>query len=112
MLASGTNGVPSSDRGAMWCPGVRPARTAAQPPRWRRHHSDGPDVDQEDASVSALDNSMERTRFFRRPVVWVLLVILGAVLLSQLFTGGPDYHRVETSVALDQLNKGGIEKVV
>ncbi len=55
---------------------------------------------------------MERTRFFRRPVFWVILVILGAVVLSQLFTGGPSYHRVDTSVALDQLNKGGIEKVV
>ncbi|WP_025617414.1 ATP-dependent zinc metalloprotease FtsH [Salinispora cortesiana] len=55
---------------------------------------------------------MERTRFFRRPVVWIILVILGAILLGQLFTGGPDYHRVETSVALDQLNKGGIEKAV
>lgn len=55
---------------------------------------------------------MERTRFFRRPVVWIILVILGAVVLSQMFTGGPDYHRVDTSVALDQLNKGGIKKVV
>ncbi|MBQ1070705.1 ATP-dependent metallopeptidase FtsH/Yme1/Tma family protein, partial [Micromonospora sp. D75] len=55
---------------------------------------------------------MERTRFFRRPVVWIILVILGAVVLSQLFTAGPSYHRVDTSVALDQLNKGGIEKVV
>ncbi|WP_213454982.1 ATP-dependent zinc metalloprotease FtsH [Rhizomonospora bruguierae] len=55
---------------------------------------------------------MERTRFFRRPVVWIILVIIGAIALSSLFTGGPSYHRVETSVALEQLAKGGITKVV
>lgn len=55
---------------------------------------------------------MERTRFFRRPVVWIILVILGAVVLSQLFTAGPSYHRVDTSVALDQLHTAKINKVV
>ena len=54
----------------------------------------------------APDNSMERTRFFRRPVVWIILVIAGAIALSSLFTGGPSYHRVDTSVALQQLNNG------
>ncbi|BEL10969.1 ATP-dependent zinc metalloprotease FtsH [Actinoplanes sichuanensis] len=60
----------------------------------------------------APDNSMERTRFFRRPVVWIILVIIGVLGLSMLFTSGPSYQRVETSVALDRLNSGGIEKVV
>jgi cell division protease FtsH len=55
---------------------------------------------------------MERTRFFRRPVVWIILVIIGAFALSSFFTSGPSYHRVETSVLLDQLAKGGIEKAV
>ncbi|MEJ3742186.1 ATP-dependent zinc metalloprotease FtsH [Actinomycetes bacterium KLBMP 9797] len=56
---------------------------------------------------------MERTRFFRRPVVWIILVIIGAIALSSFFTSGPSYHTVDTSVALDQLNnKGGIEKAV
>ncbi|MFD1371251.1 ATP-dependent zinc metalloprotease FtsH [Actinoplanes sichuanensis] len=55
---------------------------------------------------------MERTRFFRRPVVWIILVIIGVLGLSMLFTSGPSYQRVETSVALDRLNSGGIEKVV
>ena len=55
---------------------------------------------------------MERTRFFRRPVVWIILVIIGAIALSSFFTGGPSYHKVDTSVALEQLEKGGIEKVV
>ncbi|HEY0697121.1 MAG TPA: ATP-dependent metallopeptidase FtsH/Yme1/Tma family protein, partial [Micromonospora sp.] len=55
---------------------------------------------------------MERTRFFRRPVLWIILVIAGAILLSQLFTGGPSYQKVDTSIALDQLSKGGIEKVI
>jgi cell division protease FtsH len=58
----------------------------------------------------ALDNNMERTRFFRRPVVWIILVILLAIGLSSMFAGGPSYHKVDTSVALAQLSKGGIEK--
>jgi cell division protease FtsH len=55
---------------------------------------------------------MERTRFFRRPVVWIILVIIGAIALSSFFTGGPSYHNVETSVILEQLDKGGIDKAV
>ncbi|MFS8521734.1 MAG: ATP-dependent zinc metalloprotease FtsH [Micromonosporaceae bacterium] len=55
---------------------------------------------------------MERTRIFRRPVVWILLVIIGAVALSSLFTGGDDYTEVETSVALERLQRGGIQSVV
>ena len=41
---------------------------------------------------------MERTRFFRRPVVWIILVIAGAIALSSLFTNGPSYHKVDTLV--------------
>ncbi|BCB85662.1 ATP-dependent zinc metalloprotease FtsH [Phytohabitans suffuscus] len=56
---------------------------------------------------------MERTRFFRRPVVWIILVIIGAIALSSFFTSGPSYHKVDTSVALQQLNQtGGIKKAV
>ncbi|WP_189332281.1 ATP-dependent zinc metalloprotease FtsH [Actinoplanes ianthinogenes] len=55
---------------------------------------------------------MERTRFFRRPVVWIILVIIGVVALSSIFTSGPSYQRVDTSVALERLNQPGIEKVV
>src|SRR3954462_14015845 len=55
---------------------------------------------------------MERTRFFRRPVVWIILVIIGAIALSSFFTSGPSYQRVDTSVALERLNQPGIKKVV
>src|SRR3954462_9596505 len=55
---------------------------------------------------------MERTRFFRRPVVWIILVIIGAIALSSFFTSGPSYQRVDTSVALERLNQPGIEKAV
>ncbi|MFL6112097.1 MAG: ATP-dependent metallopeptidase FtsH/Yme1/Tma family protein, partial [Catenulispora sp.] len=55
---------------------------------------------------------MERTRFFRRPVVWIILVIIGAIALSTLFTNGPSYHRVDSSVVLERLNSGGIKKAV
>ena len=38
---------------------------------------------------------MERTRgIFRRPVVWIVLVIVGAIALSSFFTGGQEYHSV------------------
>src|ERR1041384_3215552 len=55
---------------------------------------------------------MERTRFFRRPVVWIILVIIGAIALSSFFTSGSSYQRVDTSVALSRLERDGIEKVV
>ncbi|GAA2518800.1 ATP-dependent zinc metalloprotease FtsH [Pilimelia columellifera] len=55
---------------------------------------------------------MERTRFFRRPVVWIVLVIIGAIALSSFFTGGPSYHTVTTSEIRTQLDAGGISKAV
>ena len=55
---------------------------------------------------------MERTRFFRRPVVWIILVIIGAIALSSFFTSGPSYQRVDTSIALERLNQPGITKAV
>jgi cell division protease FtsH len=55
---------------------------------------------------------MERTRFFRRPVVWIILVIIGAIALSSFFTSGPSYQRVDTSVAIERLNQPGIKKVL
>ncbi|HTJ37381.1 MAG TPA: ATP-dependent zinc metalloprotease FtsH [Dactylosporangium sp.] len=55
---------------------------------------------------------MERTRLFRRPVVWILLVIIGAIVLSSLFTGGPSYTKADTSLALEQLRNGNAKKAV
>ncbi|MCU7722373.1 ATP-dependent zinc metalloprotease FtsH [Actinoplanes sp. KI2] len=55
---------------------------------------------------------MERTRFFRRPVVWIILVIIGVIALSSFFTNSPSYQRVDSSVALERLNQPGIKKVV
>ncbi|MDR7280284.1 cell division protease FtsH [Catenuloplanes atrovinosus] len=45
-------------------------------------------------------------------MVWIILVIAAAIAASSFFTGGPSYHRVETSVALDRLNAGGIKTAV
>jgi len=55
---------------------------------------------------------MERTRLFRRPVVWILLVIIGAIVLSSFFTSGPSYAKADTSFVLDQLDKGNVKKAV
>ncbi|GAA1753908.1 ATP-dependent zinc metalloprotease FtsH [Luedemannella helvata] len=53
---------------------------------------------------------MERTRgIFRRPVIWLLLVIAGAIALSAMFTGGPDYKRTDTSLAMSQLTGGNVK---
>jgi cell division protease FtsH len=56
---------------------------------------------------------MERTRgIFRRPFVWIVLVVVGAIALSSLFTGGQDYTKVDTSAALTQLRNGNVAKAV
>jgi len=55
---------------------------------------------------------MERTRIFRRPIFWIFVVIAGAILVSTMFTNGPTYTSVDTSVALEQLDKGGIKKAL
>src|SRR5688500_10872564 len=56
---------------------------------------------------------MERTRgILRRPVVWIILVIVGAIALSTLFTGGEEYTKVDTSVALDELRSGNVKTVL
>ncbi|MFI5906251.1 ATP-dependent zinc metalloprotease FtsH [Dactylosporangium sp. NPDC051541] len=55
---------------------------------------------------------MERTRLFRRPVVWILLVIIGAIVLSSFFTSGPSYTKADTSLVLDQLRSGNASKAV
>ncbi|HLT11885.1 MAG TPA: ATP-dependent zinc metalloprotease FtsH [Micromonosporaceae bacterium] len=53
---------------------------------------------------------MERTRgIFRRPVVWIILVIVGAIALSSFFTSGEEYTKVDTSVALEELRRGNVE---
>src|SRR3954469_23068963 len=56
---------------------------------------------------------MERTRgIFRRPVVWIILVVIGAIALSSFFTGGQEYAKVDTSTALSQLRSGNVKKAV
>jgi cell division protease FtsH len=55
---------------------------------------------------------MERTRFFRRPVVWIVLVIIGAIAVSSLFNGGQTYSQVTTSDLLGQLKADNVHKVL
>ncbi|MDT5035254.1 MAG: cell division protease FtsH, partial [Micromonosporaceae bacterium] len=55
---------------------------------------------------------MERTRFFRRPVVWFIIVILGAIAASTLFTGGASYKKVDTSKAIQLLDNGSVKTVL
>ena len=60
----------------------------------------------------APDDNMERTRLFRRPVVWILLVIIGAIILSSFFTSGPSYTKADTSQVLALLREGKAKKAV
>src|SRR3954451_8935416 len=60
----------------------------------------------------ASDDNMERTRWFRRPVIWILFVIIGAILLSSFFTSGPSYTKADTSVVLENLRSGNAKKAV
>src|SRR5690606_25732928 len=64
------------------------------------------------AGRRALNYSMERTRFFRRPVVWIILVIIGAIAIGSFFTRGDEYSDVTASVARERLESGGITSAV
>ncbi|HEV7756015.1 MAG TPA: ATP-dependent metallopeptidase FtsH/Yme1/Tma family protein, partial [Mycobacteriales bacterium] len=55
---------------------------------------------------------MDRTRFLRRPFVWIALVVLGVLILGSLLSGNGDYKKVDTSVALKQLSDKNVSKVL
>ncbi|GAA0944307.1 ATP-dependent zinc metalloprotease FtsH [Virgisporangium aurantiacum] len=49
---------------------------------------------------------------FRRPLVWIILVIAGAVALSYLISGGPTYTKWDTSDVLSNLRSGNAKTVL
>jgi cell division protease FtsH len=51
---------------------------------------------------------MDRTRILRRPIVWIVLVVLAALILTTFFTNGDDYKKVSTSQALAQVTSGNV----
>ncbi|HEY0486665.1 MAG TPA: ATP-dependent zinc metalloprotease FtsH [Mycobacteriales bacterium] len=55
---------------------------------------------------------MDRTRFLRRPFVWIALVVVGVLILGSFFPGGGDYKKVDTSVALAQLAGDNVTSAV
>jgi len=54
---------------------------------------------------------MERTRLLRRPLVWIVLVVAGAIALSYLISGGPSYAKWDTSSVLSNLRSGNAKSV-
>src|SRR3712207_1892540 len=54
---------------------------------------------------------MERKKIFRSVWFWVVLVVLVALGLSAVFSGGSAYEPVQTSVALQQIEDGNVESV-
>ena len=55
---------------------------------------------------------MERKGLFRRPWVWIILIILGAIIAGSLLTGGSDYVEVDTVVSDQQIADGNVEKAL
>ncbi|WP_163513640.1 ATP-dependent zinc metalloprotease FtsH [Fodinicola acaciae] len=54
---------------------------------------------------------MDRTRILRRPLVWVVLVALAALVIFTFTQNGDEYKKVDTSVALAQITNGNLTKV-
>ena len=52
----------------------------------------------------------ERKRFFRRPLVWIVLIALIAVLIGSFWSGGSDYEEATTSEVLKDINDGNVEE--
>src|SRR5690349_19228387 len=55
---------------------------------------------------------MERKKLFRSVWFWVVLVVLVAVAFSSLFRGNGGYTDVSTSVALEQLHDGNVDRAM
>ncbi len=60
--------------------------------------------------VDAGKPTPERKRFFRRPLVWILLIAVIAVLIGTFFSGGSDYEEATTSEVLDHIAAGEVEE--
>ncbi len=61
--------------------------------------------------VDAGKPTPERKRFFRRPLVWIVLIALVAVLIGTFFSGGSDYEEATTSEILSEVGSpGNIER--
>ncbi|GAA1683857.1 ATP-dependent zinc metalloprotease FtsH [Glycomyces endophyticus] len=54
----------------------------------------------------------ERKRFFRRPLVWIVLIALIAVLIGSFWSGGSDYDEATTSEVLKDINDGNVEEAI
>ncbi|MFB9659215.1 ATP-dependent zinc metalloprotease FtsH [Glycomyces mayteni] len=52
----------------------------------------------------------ERKRFFRRPLVWIVLIALIAVLIGSFWSGGSDYDEATTSEVLKDINDGSVKE--
>ncbi|MCH7231365.1 ATP-dependent zinc metalloprotease FtsH [Glycomyces sp. L485] len=60
--------------------------------------------------VDAGKPTPERKRFFRRPLVWILLIAVIAVLIGTFFSGGSDYEEATTSEVLSEINSGNVSE--
>ena len=60
--------------------------------------------------VDAGKPTPERKRLFRRPLVWILLIALIAVVIGMFFSGGSDYNEADTSEVLESISSGAVEE--
>src|SRR5262245_54828401 len=56
--------------------------------------------------------SMERRRFFRNPLLWVLIVVAVSILATTQLTGGDDYKTVKWSELSAQITADNVKKAV
>jgi cell division protease FtsH len=52
---------------------------------------------------------MDVKRYFRGPVVWVLLVIVAVLLVTSISSATGGYKKVDTSDALEQIDRGNVK---
>ena len=52
---------------------------------------------------------MDVKRYFRGPVVWVLLVIVAVLLVTSISSAAGGFKKVDTSIAVEQIDKGNVK---
>jgi cell division protease FtsH len=53
--------------------------------------------------------SMDVKRYFRGPVVWIIVAVLAVILVSRVFDAANGYKKVDTATVIDYLNKDQVK---
>src|SRR5215470_14176091 len=109
-VPSNSRGFPRISAGRAVCDGriAGGARAEGEGKRQARTHGSGGA-----GRFGAPKSSMERNRLLRRPLIWIILVVGAAILLSYVLNGSPSYTQAKTSDVLTILTQqaNNIQKV-